>query len=77
MDQPMAQLLDDLPFSNEIKMALLEMQGIHGRALSCVMAMERSQIDGVRFRELKIDELSSLYQDALVWADQQSEMVGA
>ena len=71
MDQPLVQLLEELPFPKELKMALLEMQGSQGQALSCAMAMETNNFESIRFMDMELAELSSLYLDALIWSDQQ------
>ena len=73
MDQPLVQLLDELPFSKELKMALLEMGGIHGQALSCVIAIDQNNIENIHFLDMDLAELSSVYLDALIWSDQQSK----
>jgi len=73
MDQPLVQLLEELPFSKELKMALLEKGGILGQALSCVIAMEQNNIENIHFLDMDLAELSSVYLDALIWSDQQSK----
>lgn len=73
MDQPLVQLLDELAFSKQLKMALLKKSGTHGQALNCVIAMEQNNIENIHFLDMDLAEMSSVYLDALIWSDQQSK----
>jgi EAL and modified HD-GYP domain-containing signal transduction protein len=72
LDAPMADVLEPLPFTDEIKSALLHHDGPKGELLSAVLAYERGE-----FPELPASEitLASAYRAALDWADEASRAV--
>jgi len=69
LDTPMAQVLDDLPFSEEIRAALLGHEGPKGEILATVIAYEQGQFprapDGGAGATL-----AGTYRSALEWASQ-------
>ncbi len=70
MDQPLEELMDDLPLPQESRQALLERKGVLGEALDCTLAMERGDFGLIGFGELGLPELSDLYLEAINWADE-------
>ncbi len=72
MDQPMDELLDAMPLSTEIKLALIDHEGAMGQMLAGVTAYERG--DYVLLKELGVDisGYRSHYLEALTWADEAS-----
>ena len=69
MDQPLANLLTELPLSDEAKQGLLNHEGSFGEALKCVLAMEQNDFSKLDFMGLSLSEMSELYLDAIKWAD--------
>ncbi len=70
LDQPLADLLEELPLSEETVQALLKQQGVYGQALSCVLSLERNDFSVLQFEGLGLEELSEIYLQAVRWADQ-------
>ncbi len=70
MDQPLEDLVQDLPLSAESRLALLERQGPQGEALACTLAMEQGDFGRIGFADLQLPELSDAYLDAIGWADE-------
>lgn len=62
-------LLESLPFSEEMEMALLEHSGERGEALRCSQELELGAPGGTRFLDVPSERISELYLDALQWAD--------
>jgi c-di-GMP phosphodiesterase len=69
MDQPLEELLKELPLSDDSKAALLQHQGVYGEALNCTLAMEKGDYDRIGFCDLALADLSDIYLDAINWAD--------
>lgn len=69
LETPMEDLLDTLPFSDEVKTALNERTGTRGEAIRCAEALERGTPDGANFRDLHGERIAELYLDAINWAD--------
>ncbi len=70
MDVPMERVLNALPFTNEVRDALLHRQGPLGDALACTIAYERGDWNHVAFAGLVADVVSSAYLDSIAWADE-------
>ncbi len=70
MDQPLEDLLQELPLAQESKSALLEHKGIFGEALDSTLAMERSDFSLIGFADLDVTQLSDIYLEAINWADE-------
>ena len=66
LDCPMAEVLDSLPFTEEIQAALLRREGPKGELLSAVIAYERGEFPSMQSPGLS---LASAYRAALEWAD--------
>ena len=68
LDAPMAEVLDSLPFTDEIQTALLRREGPKGELLSTVVSYERGE-----FPTLEAESgvsLAGAYRAALEWADE-------
>ncbi len=76
MNQPIEDLLVELPLSEELKSALVNRDGVYGQALNCVVAMETNSFCNIEFMELELVELSEIYLSAILWADQQVQSIG-
>jgi c-di-GMP phosphodiesterase len=66
LDCPMAEVLDSLPFTEEIQTALPRREGPKGELLSAVIAYERGEFPSMPSPGLS---LASGYRAALEWAD--------
>lgn len=65
---PLAQVLDQLPLTDEVQQALTDHVGPMGAALAAVLAYERGDLVAAS-RHAPGAPLSDLYLDALGWAD--------
>lgn len=75
MDLPMVEVLNQLPLSDEVKVALLEQTGALGEALGLALACERGDFESVsqfRGRDLPVDKL---FLEAMFWADQMAKEI--
>src|SRR3954469_5147977 len=73
LDMPMAEVLESLPFDQEIQAALLDREGPKGELLATVGAYERGE-----FPDLPSDaeiSLAGAYRSALDWADEASRVI--
>ena len=68
LDRPMAEAVEQLPLSDEVRDALLERKGPLGDALNCVLAYERSEWDQARFEDLPGMTVRGHYLDSIGWA---------
>lgn len=73
MDQPMEDVLNALPLSQEINDALLRREGNLGAVLQCVMDYERGNWDAVLHIGLQQGEITQAYLEAITWANQVSK----
>ena len=64
----MAEAVEQLPLSDEVRDALLERKGPLGDALNCVLAYERSEWDQARFEDLPGMTVRGHYLDSIGWA---------
>lgn len=73
LDQPFSSLLDAIPLSTDIRLALLEQRGEMAFYLAFIADYEQEHWDRVRRRaeKMQLDEqqLIGLYMDATRWAD--------
>lgn len=76
MDQPLADLIDPLPLSNEIKQALLNFSGKMGAILSCATAYEKGDWSHVEIDDLSPQQIKQAYVDALHWSREVSKELG-
>lgn len=69
VDAPMEQVLESLPFSDEIRLALLEHEGPKGRLLATVLAYEHGEFPSLPPEASEVS-LAGAYREAVEWADQ-------
>jgi EAL and modified HD-GYP domain-containing signal transduction protein len=70
MDAPIEDLLDKIPFPQDMREALTTHQGQKGRLLECVTALETGEFDHA---QAIIANAGELYLDALGWANQAAD----
>jgi EAL and modified HD-GYP domain-containing signal transduction protein len=68
LDAPMAEVLDSLPFTDEIQAALLRREGPKGELLSTVVSYERGEFPTLVGSGANVS-LAGAYRAALEWAD--------
>jgi EAL and modified HD-GYP domain-containing signal transduction protein len=71
LDAPMSEVLDSLPFTEEIQAALLRREGPKGELLSAVIAYERGDFSTLAPGGSDVS-LAGAYRAALEWADETS-----
>src|SRR4051794_24948129 len=69
LDAPMAEVLDSLPFTDEIQTSLLRREGPKGELLSAVTAYERGEFPTLQSADAGVS-LAGAYRAALEWADE-------
>jgi len=69
LDAPMAEVLDSLPFTDEIQHALLRREGPKGELLGAVTAYERGEFPTLDSADTSVS-LAGAYRAALEWADE-------
>ncbi len=69
LDAPMAEVLDTLPFTDEIQNALLRREGSKGELLEAVTAYERGDFPALESGDTGVS-LAGAYRAALEWADE-------
>ncbi|PKM43310.1 MAG: hypothetical protein CVV05_15825 [Gammaproteobacteria bacterium HGW-Gammaproteobacteria-1] len=77
LDVPMENLLDQMPLSLPIKLALLNREGVLGTLLDDVVRYERGQWDGLAERDAVSIDYNSAYLAAMSWADNSSKALRA
>lgn len=70
IDAPLETILDTLPFTDDIRNALLRQEGPYGEALACAVAYEHGRFGEARFDRLGAAEMTDTYLAATYWADQ-------
>ena len=75
LDQPMDEILNALPLTEDIARALLGYEGTLGAALRCVMAYERGYWHEVTAIGLESEIIVKAYLDALAWAIETSGLL--
>ena len=73
MKQPIKHIMAQLPLSELIKSAILDGEGMMGKALVCAKAIENAQWDKMGFADLDQNELTEVYRQSVDWA---GEVVG-
>ena len=74
LDAPMADVLDTLPFTEEIQAALLRREGPKGELLAAVIAYERGEFPTLPTTDAS-PSLAGAYRSALAWADEAGRVV--
>ncbi|WP_455203387.1 EAL and HDOD domain-containing protein [Kaarinaea lacus] len=67
MDKPLADLLQPLPFADEIVDGLINLHGPIGQALLAVMAYEKGDVDNVAINGLSMSQINDAYLHAIDW----------
>jgi len=67
MKQPIKHILAQLPLSEAIKSAILNEEGMMGKALVCAKAIENVQWDQMAFAGLGQNEQSEVYRQSVEW----------
>jgi c-di-GMP-related signal transduction protein len=70
LDCPMGDVLDSLPFSEEIQAALMRREGPKGELLAAVTAYERGEFPTLSVPGSPVPSLAGAYRAALEWADE-------
>jgi EAL and modified HD-GYP domain-containing signal transduction protein len=73
LDAPMSDVLDSLPFTEEIQAALLRREGPKGELLAAVTAYERGEFPTLPTADAS-PSLAGAYRSALAWADEASRI---
>lgn len=74
MDQPLKDILKDLPITPEIREALLSHEGPMGKMLSAVMAFERGDWEATRLAGIDDESIQKAYLDAVAWTHMESKI---
>ena len=74
---PMEEVLESLPFSDEIRAALLRHEGPKGELLTAVLAYERGEFPSAAPVAPQGVSLAGAYRAALEWADEAHRAVSA
>ena len=70
LDVPMGEVLDSLPFSEEIQAALMRREGPKGELLAADTAYERGEFPTLSVPGSPVPSLAGAYRAALEWADE-------
>jgi c-di-GMP phosphodiesterase len=74
LNAPMAEVLESLPFTDEIRAALLRHEGPKGELLATVIAYERGQFPTLQPAE-EAPSVAGAYREALEWADEAGRVI--
>ncbi len=77
LDAPLEKILETLPFSEDIRNALLKQDGPYGEALTCVIAYEKGDFLHAHFDHLAPSQMTDTYLASTHWADQSAIALGA
>jgi c-di-GMP phosphodiesterase len=70
MDLPMTEVLERIPFPEDMRRALITHEGPKGRLLACVTALEMGNFEDA---EAIISDAGDLYTSALAWANRAAD----
>ncbi len=73
--RPMDELLESLPFNEDIRSALIDHAGVWGEAIECAEQLEQGAPEGAGFRTISGHRISDLYLEALNWAEEATATV--
>jgi c-di-GMP phosphodiesterase len=76
LDAPMSEVLDSLPFTDEIQAALLRREGPKGELLAAVTAYEKGDFPELGGPQQPPISLAGAYRAALEWADEAGQAIG-
>jgi EAL and modified HD-GYP domain-containing signal transduction protein len=68
MNQDMELLMEGLPLTDDIRVALIRHEGKLGKILRCVLAYESGDWKNAHYENLNINEIRDCYLEALQWA---------
>ena len=69
LDQPMEDIVSQLPLEDDIIATLIDHSGELGAALKCALACEQCQMRDIQFADIEPSEIYALHLDAMLWAD--------
>ncbi len=75
LEQPMAQVLGQLPLSETLNRALLKKEGQLGKVLKCVIAWDEANWAEPRHEVLDTDQLCQAYLEAIDWAGETAGLI--
>ncbi|MBF0282466.1 MAG: HDOD domain-containing protein [Zetaproteobacteria bacterium] len=75
LDMPLAKILDQVPISPKVKIALLKGGGDFGEILRCVKAYELAKWDDVTYKALTVKQLRDAFVEATKWAEQVNQVI--
>jgi len=75
MDQPMEEVLLQIPLSDKLQSALLQQEGEIGAVLKCVLAYERADWDHVKLTGVSRKTICECYLSAIDWAGEISALM--
>lgn len=76
MDAPLEKILALLPFTDDIRLALLKQEGPYGEALSCAIAYEKGDFLRAHFDRLAPSQMTDTYLASARWADESASAIG-
>ncbi len=77
LDQPLTELVKQMPLSPDLEAALLEGGGELGQVLCAVVAYDDGRFDKVTPMGLEADQMWEMYLESLQWAEQISQSMSA
>jgi EAL and modified HD-GYP domain-containing signal transduction protein len=66
---PIDEILNDLPLSNEVALAITQYEGVAGKALAKTIAYERGDFESPLLAGHALGAMTLAYTDAVRWAD--------
>ena len=69
-EQPLIDLLDTVILSTDIKLALLDYEGVQGEIYNYVLQYEKSNWNELNSSDINAEEFIQSYLTAVNWADQ-------
>lgn len=70
MDAPLAEILEPMPFSDELKSGVIELSGCIGETLKAVLAYEKGDWSHIDIPGIDGDDISGSYMQSLEWTKQ-------
>jgi len=70
IDRPLAEALEEMPPSEDLKLAPTEGSGVLGEALACARNYEAGEWFSLEFKGLDAAEIGSVYEESVAWASQ-------
>lgn len=75
MQNSLEALLKPLPISDELRVAVINKEGVMGEALVCTLAYEKSDWENVKFQNLSENDIYIANVEAVSWANMVMEMM--